>query len=546
MHRRRPIAEPVPLFMAPRDDAAGRAPGALQAPCAPRAARPALRPVPSTAERLAPLNEIRGRALVVDLNNFSVFPTLAIGILVAALRNAGYEAEVLSPLAHDVVAAERERRETPLDQIVRRVHLSTFAPFRHARDAARAARRWWISRPNRRVLKETARALDARPDVVMLSAYLQHYPMVREIGALAEARGIPVLLGGPVFNMDGIAEAWRGIPALKAIVGGEVDLILPEIVDAVRKDEDLLRFDGVVLPDGRRSRPAPPLRRLDDVPVPDFTDFPWDRYPNRVIPMMTGRGCQWARCAFCSDVVSASGRTYRTRSVGSVMDEMREQARRHQTTNFLFLDIKLNSNPGMFRGIIENVQHHVPGAQWIGTVHVDQRDDNGLDARTLRAAAAAGLRRVSFGLESGSQRMLDAMDKGCTVDANSAFIRNAHAAGISVRCTMFKGFPGETAEDLNATADFLEAHTPFIDRIRYNDFSVHEDTPVHHTLTTRPETYPGMRVARHDARNGRLIVVNEDSGSRRYRRAKARVLRAVHRINRRPLRTSARAFDGLM
>jgi len=483
---------------------------------------------------------------MVDLNNFSTFPTLAVGILVASMRNAGHEVELICPLAHDVPAAERERRETIKDQIVRRVHLSTHPAFRTIRDLARRTRLWWRGRPHPRVLRETARVLDAKPDILLLSAYLQHYATVRELGRLAAERGIPVLLGGPAFNQDVTAGAWLSIPGVQAVVGGEVDLILPQIVEAVVTKQDLLRFDGVFLPDGRRSGSAPPLRELDTIPVPDFTDFPWDRYRMRVIPMMTGRGCQWNKCNFCSDITSASGRTYRTKSVETVMHEVRELSRRHETNNFLFLDLKLNSNPAMFRGITENIQRNAPGAQWVGTVHVDLRKDNGLSRSELRAAAAAGMRRVSFGLESGSQRMLDLMQKGCSVETNAEFIRNASEAGISVRCTMFKGFPGETASDLLKTAEFLECHAEFIDRIRFNEFSILEGTPIHDAVRDEPTRFPELKVLQFDDRRAAARYVNTSTTGREYRRAKARVLSIVHHINRREVRRTAQAFDGLM
>ena len=48
-----------------------------------------------------------------------------------------------------------------------------------------------------------------------------------------------------------------------------------------------------------------------------------------------------------------------------------------QTNNFLFLDLKLNSYPALWRGIIEGIQQRIPGAQWIGTIHVDTRKDSG-------------------------------------------------------------------------------------------------------------------------------------------------------------------------
>src|SRR4051812_37334849 len=115
--------------------------------------------VVTKADPSSPLNQPSARVLVVDLNNFSSFPTLAVGLLVASLRNAGCEVRLISPLAHDVEATERERAETIADHWARRVHLSTWPLFRSARDAARAVRSWWKDRPHPRVLRETARAL---------------------------------------------------------------------------------------------------------------------------------------------------------------------------------------------------------------------------------------------------------------------------------------------------------------------------------------------------------------------------------------------------
>lgn len=498
---------------------------------------------------LAPLQAVgrpRLKILMVDLNNFSTFPTLAIGLLIASLRNVGHEVQLISPLAHDVPAAERERAEGYLDHLARKVHHTTWPPVRAARDLARLARRTAVEQPHPVVIAETTRALRERPDAILLSAYLQHYRTVEAIGKQAAALGVPLLLGGPMFSEAATTEAWRTIPGLSAIVGGEVDLALPSIVETLCSGGDLLQYRGVTLPDGHRSEPAPPLRELDSSPVPDFTDFPWDRYRVHIIPMMASRGCQWSKCSFCSDIVSVSGRTFRTRSVESVLHEMREQARRHQTKNFLFLDLKLNSNPALMRGIVERVQEHVRGAQWIGTVHVDQRKDNGLSFPELKAAVNAGMRRVSFGMETGSQPLLDRMVKGATVEGNSAFIRNAHQAGLSVRATMFRGYPGETVDDLEATTRFLEDHVEQIDRLRFNDFSIPQGTPIFFETTAAETPHPIIDVRRLDARRARAVYVSRDTKSRAYRQAKARLLRAVYAINRRPIRSSARAFDGLM
>lgn len=517
----------------------------LRTPRAPRSVR-AARSVdiandPTASESFAR----KRRILMVDLNNFSTFPTLAIGILVSALRNDGHQVRVICPLSHDVPAREREWAETRLDHVKRRIHLSTAPGFRVLRDSLRDLRNNWNEKPHPTVLREVGRAIEEGGDIILLSAYLQHFDSVREIGLMAQAAGVPVLLGGPMFNVSGVAEAWRSIPGIVGVVGAEAEHDISAMVDAVCEGRDLLDFAGVVLPDGRASRKAPPLRQLDRSPIPDFTDFPWDRYPVRIVPMMTGRGCQWDKCLFCSDVVSVSGRTFRTRSIDSVLLEMQEQSRRHDTTSFLFLDLKLNSYPDMIRGIAERVQSYVQGAEWIGSVHVDTRKDNGLSRADLRAAVAGGMRRISFGLETGSQRLLDLMRKGSSVERNSEFIRHAHEAGLSVRCTMFKGFPGETTEDMVQTAEFLEAHAPYLDRVRFNEFSLLEDTPIYDEIVQHSGDGPfSIRQLRH--RKGRAEYINREGGNLAYRRAKARALRSVYEINRRPLRMGARQFDGLM
>jgi radical SAM superfamily enzyme YgiQ (UPF0313 family) len=260
---------------------------------------------------------------------------------------------------------------------------------------------------------------------------------------------------------------------------------------------------------------------------------------------MTGRGCQWAKCAFCSDVVSTNGLAYRSRSVGHVLAEMEEQSRRHATRNFLFLDLKLNSRPDMLRSIAEQLPGRVPGAEWIGTVHVDTRPDNGLSFQDLKIAVRGGMRRVSFGLETGSQRLLDVMKKGSTVEGNSEFIRNAHRAGLSLRCTMFAGYPGETEEDMAATADFLEAHEHLLDRVRFNAFSLLDDTPIFKRMAEQSGALI-LTDLQPDPQRAKMEYRNPVIESKGYRLHKRRALASVYRINKRPVRSSARQFDGLM
>jgi anaerobic magnesium-protoporphyrin IX monomethyl ester cyclase len=493
------------------------------------------------------VNAAKSRVLLVDLNNFARYPTLSIGYLVAALRRASFDVEVLCPLNHGVHPAVRERPEGRRSHIERRAYFATHRAAAPFHETLRAARKRAEHRAHPRVIKEVQRSLDERPpDVLLLSAYLDHYPSVHALAGMAATKNIPVLLGGPMFNLPDVAREWVDIPGLSAVVGGEVDLSLDAIVGTVLDGGDMTQHPGVFMPGGREAPPAPPLDDLSLLPTPDFSDFPWNRYPDKVIPLMTGRGCAWGRCLFCSDVITANGRTFRSRPVEAVLDELEEQSERYGTRDFICLDIKLNSNLETWRGLIDGFQDRVPGGRWIGTVHAQARGDNGLTATDLHAARAAGLTRMSFGLETGSQRVNDSMAKGTALEHTSQFLRDAHRAGISLRTTMMLGYPGETAQDVNETVRFVRDHENHLDRIQMNLFKATPGTRFNDQFDRHPERYEALTHLRWNPRLARASYRNRLTADSDYRRAKRELLGLVHQINRRPLREHAVVFDGLM
>ena len=198
----------------------------------------------------------------------------------------------------------------------------------------------------------------------------------------------------------------------------------------------------------------------------------------------------------------------------------------------------------MIRGIASNVQSYVNGAEWIGTVHVDLRKDNGLSRKDLFSAVSGGMRRINFGLELGSQALLDRMDKGTSVVRNSEFIRDAFEAGLSIRCSMFKGYPGETAGDMEKTAFFLETHAPYLDRIRFSDFSLLDETPIYQIINGNKAEITGFKITKNIKGKARSNYIYNRNDQSAYSKALRKVLHIVHDINRRPIRSAARQFEG--
>jgi radical SAM superfamily enzyme YgiQ (UPF0313 family) len=484
--------------------------------------------------------------LFIDLNNFAAYPTLAVGYLMRSLRLANHTVELLSPLALGVPAFARDYEENWKDQLLRRLYFSSHPLLNKFHDSLRNMHAKWLSRPHPLMIKEVHQAIAKRPSAILISAYLSQYKMCVEIGKAAKAAGIPVLLGGPFFNLANVTNEWLNIAGIKAIVGGEVDFTLPDVVDTLLENGDLSQHKGVFLAGGKAGKMVPPLRELDQLPIPDFTDFPWDKYPHPIIPTMTGRGCGWGACTFCGDVISANGRTFRSRGAKSVLNELAEQAKTYNSKDFIFLDIKLNSDLEVWNALIDHFQEAVPGGRWIGTVHVNHKGENGLSAERLKDAKKAGLTRISFGLESASQTLLDEMKKGTKIEDCSEFLFAAHAAGISVRTSMMQGFPGETVDDLHKTNAFLRKHFDALDRVRLSLFKPLPNTPFDRMYQRQPEKYASLKQFKWDYRLARGMYRYHPNREKAYRREKRELLGLVYAINRKPLIDDAQQFNGMM
>jgi radical SAM superfamily enzyme YgiQ (UPF0313 family) len=162
------------------------------------------------------------------------------------------------------------------------------------------------------------------------------------------------------------------------------------------------------------------------------------------------------------------------------------------------------------------------------------------------AARASGLVRTTFGLETGSQRVNDSMAKGTTIEGVAQFVRDASGAGVSVRTTAMLGFPGEKSEDVDATLAFLRANERALDRVRLSRFKAIPGTRFHKFYERRPGRFEGITGLTWNHRYARAAYRYEEASHHPYRRSRATLLRFVHRINRKPLRSGAEAFDGLM
>ena len=488
--------------------------------------------------------------LMVDLNNFALYPTIPVGSIIAALRGEGHDVRLFSPLSIGVAGFKRQKRaragEYLLDQARFWTAMSRHNSVRNARQSLRRVLTPRRDHTRTQIATAFAECITDRPQVVLISAYTLYRHVVADMASTCAEHGIPVIIGGPYFNDPEIAKGWLSLPGVSAVVAAEPEDFIVPLVQAAADGKPLDKFPGVsVCPDAMQPA-APPLANFEEAPVPDYSDFPWQAYPLRIVPVMTGRGCGWGVCQFCSDVTTVMGRSFRTRKLKRVLSEVETLADRHDARHLVFHDLKLNSDRSVWHGLLDQLPKTVQNPVWTCAVHTGLEEDNGLSRDELRAARAAGLSRVTTGFESGSQSVLNSMGKGMQVDRLERFCADATAADISVRLTAIVGYPGETADDLRQTAAFLERNAAGIERVMVNRFTIMLGTPIADRMLQEPQRFPDFKLADPDLDEAIVPYFNEGTRAPGYYNALFSVLKAAHRINRQPLSDHAMAFEGVM
>jgi radical SAM superfamily enzyme YgiQ (UPF0313 family) len=276
-----------------------------------------------------------------------------------------------------------------------------------------------------------------------------------------------IVFGGP----DCCRELRGGVliqeDAVDIVVIGAGDESLPElagIVEAKGRPEffpgALLKKDGKIIDCGDR----PAVESLDLLPFPDYSDFRKDillghyRQPER-LEILDSRGCI-IRCHFCSEW--QFWKTYRTMSGKRIFEEIAYQVKRFPGVNyFYFIGSLLNGNPGELSRFCDLLIASGLAITWSGQAIIRPEMTKGL----LEKMRKAGCEWLGYGVESGSQKVIDKMNKRFLIADAEEVLKATHQAGISTQANFMFGIPTETEDDFRQTLEFLKRNRENIDSV---------------------------------------------------------------------------------
>lgn len=249
------------------------------------------------------------------------------------------------------------------------------------------------------------------------------------------------------------------------ILHGEGEFTLSELTGLLEQQADTVDVKGISYINAEGTAVKNPMRvnarELDELPDPawDAIDIPaykaiWrqGKFPF-TLNISTTRGCPF-KCNWCAKPIY--GNRYNSRSPERVVDELKILNQQFGAQHIWMTDDIFGLKPGWVKRFNELIQEAGLNIRY----KIQSRADLLLAETNIEDLAASGLEEAWIGAESGSQKILDAMDKGITLEQIRKSTKLLHEKGVRVAYFLQFGYLGETKEDIQATLDMVTTNRP--------------------------------------------------------------------------------------
>lgn len=188
--------------------------------------------------------------------------------------------------------------------------------------------------------------------------------------------------------------------------------------------------------------------------APDFSGFPLAEYlsPQPILPLAASRGCYWGKCRFCPEA-AAPTHPFVVDPAASVPERLLALSNQTGVRHFHLTD---NAIPIAALRALAGRAEELQALRWHGFVRFERAL---VEKELADGLARSGCTLLQLGLESGSQAVLDRMEKGTQLAEVGAILKNLRRAGIATYVYVMFGVPGETLADAELTRNFLEEHS---------------------------------------------------------------------------------------
>jgi len=241
------------------------------------------------------------------------------------------------------------------------------------------------------------------------------------------------------------------------IIIGEPEITVSELIESLDKNKDLKKVKGLYYKKGNKftkNEARPNISDLDSLPFPDRSLIKNEEYHNPVCKynpftlVLGSRGCPF-QCTFCYKGVYGS--IWRKRSPENIIKELIEIRKKYNIREIWFRDDLFLLGKERIEKICDEMIKNELDLSWFCQARV-----NDLDLALLQKMKKAGCHTLSFGIESGSPKILKNIKKGITLEKVEEVTANCKKAGIRTRGYFIIGFPGENDETIKESLEFAK------------------------------------------------------------------------------------------
>lgn len=305
---------------------------------------------------------------------------------------------------------------------------------------------------------------DEKPRIMAIYTNLMTKLNVLDVVRIAKEMlpDIKVIMGGPDVTYNSRDYLENGADY---IVVGEGENTMLELVNFINgNDAKAIDITGIVYLDEEnkeiKTKPRQKVKAIDELPIPnrdgiDISKYlkAWkDFHGESALNVSTQRGCPYT-CKWCSTAVY--GQSYRRRSPEKVVQELKEINEKYNPDVIWFVDDVFTVSHKWLNAFAEELEKQQLTVKFECISRADR-----MSVEVIETLKRAGCFRVWIGAESGSQKIIDAMDRRVSVEKVREMIIETRKNGIQAGTFIMLGYPGETEEDINETINHLKISNP--------------------------------------------------------------------------------------
>ena len=299
------------------------------------------------------------------------------------------------------------------------------------------------------------------PDLCGITAMISQFQpvtsMIREIKSVKP--DTTVMLGGGLASA--VPEVMLRESQANICVIGEGEVTTRNLINGLKKGDDLNSINGICFKHRGQLLKTPPQNEIFDINsdhYPDWESFNISAYSRsgnfgfgpgiKMIDMITSRGCPY-RCSYCFHGIF--GHVFRARNVDLIINEINMLQEQYGINGFVFRDDTFVLDRNRVTALCERLIDMDKAIFWGCNGRVDC-----MDSEMLRLMKRAKCITIGYGIESGSQRMIDLMKRQMDIGQAQQIVRETARLGMRPKVFLMMGMPGETEESLKDTVKFCK------------------------------------------------------------------------------------------